>query len=150
MSDARHDVFFLAEFAAGAPSHAAQELATGAAGLARQSGGAAVGLAYGEGATDGAARLGAWGAARAVVLGADDAPAITHAAATAAAVGDGGLALLAPATPNGRDLAAAVVGLLGVPAFGPARATRFEDGALRVEASTLQGAWVTVSAASRP
>ena len=36
-------------------------------------------------------------------------------------------------------------GLLGVPAFGPARAVRFEDGRLRVEASTLQGSWVTVS-----
>jgi electron transfer flavoprotein alpha subunit len=139
------DVYFLAEFAAGAPAHSAQELASGAAQLARQSGGSAVALAYGEGAASGAAGLGAWGAARAVVLGDGTAPAITYAAAATAALGGGGLALLAPATPNGRDLAAATVGLLGVPAFGPARAVRFEDGRLKVEASTLQGAWVTVS-----
>lgn len=139
------DVYFLAEFAAGAPAHSADELASGAAELARQSGGSAVALAYGEGAGSGAAGLGAWGAARAVVIGDGAAPAITYAAAAADAVRGGGLALLAPATPNGRDLAAAAVGLLGVPAFGPARAVRFEDGHLRVEASTLQGSWVTVS-----
>jgi electron transfer flavoprotein alpha subunit len=139
------DVFFLAEFAAGAPAHSAQELASGASELARQSGGSAVALAYGEGASSGAAGLGAWGASRAVVLGDGTAPAITYAAATTAAVRGGGLALLAPATPNGRDLAAAAVGTLGLPAFGPARAVRLEDGRLRVEASTLQGSWVTVS-----
>jgi len=139
------DVFFLAEFVGGAPARSAQELATGAAALAKQSGGSAVGLAYGEGAAEGAAGLGAWGAARAVVLGDSNAPAITHAAAAASAVRDGELALLAPATPNGRDLAAAMVGLLGVPAFGPVRAVRFEDGRLRAEASTLQGTSVTIS-----
>jgi len=139
------DVFFLAEFAAGAHAHSAQELASGAAELARQTGGSAVGLAYGEGAAEGAASLGLWGAAMVLVLGDGSAPAITYGAALASAVRDGGAALLAPATPNGRDLAAAVVGLLGVPAFGPARAVRFEDGSLKVEASTLQGAWVTVS-----
>jgi len=139
------DVFFLAEFAAGAPAHTAQELASGAAELARQTGGSAVGLAYGEGAAKGAAGLGSWGATRALVLGDGSAPAITYGAALASAVRDGGAALLAPATPNGRDLAAAAVGLLGVPAFGPARAVRFEDGSLKAEASTLQGSWVTVS-----
>ena len=144
-SDANSDVFFLAEFAAGAPSHAAQELASGAASLAKQSGGSAVGLAYGEGAADGAPSLRTWGAARVLVLGTHAVPAITHAAAVASALRDGGVALLAPATPNGRDLAAATVGLLGVPAFGPARAVRFEEGGLKVEASTLQGAWVTIS-----
>jgi len=35
-------------------------------------------------------------------------------------------AVLAPATPNGRDLAAALVGLLDLPAFGPVRAVRVE------------------------
>src|SRR5437763_16420876 len=144
-SDAKSDVFFLAEFAAGAPSHAAQELASGAASLTKQSGGSAVGLAYGEGAVDGAPSLRTWGAARVLVLGTHAVPAITHAAAVASALRDGGVALLAPATPNGRDLAAATVGLLSVPAFGPARAVRFEEGGLKVEASTLQGAWVTIS-----
>ena len=139
------DVFFLAEFASGAQAHSAQELASGAAELARQTGGSAVGLAYGEGAAEGAASLGSWGAARVLVLGDGSAPAITYGAALASAVRDGGTALLAPATPNGRDLAAAAVGLLGVPAFGPARAVRFEDGSLKAEASTLQGTWVTVS-----
>jgi len=138
------EVFFLAEFA-GTPARSAQELATGAAKLAREAGGQAVGLAYGEGAADGAAALGTWGAARVIVLGDSNAPVITHAAAAASAIRDGGLALLAPATPNGRDLAAAMVGLLGVPAFGPVRAVRFEDGRLRAEASTLQGTSVTIS-----
>ena len=138
------DVFFLAEFA-GTPARSAQELASGAATLAQEAGGQAVGLAYGEGAADSAAALGTWGAARVIVLGDTNAPAITHAAAAASAIRDGGLALLAPATPNGRDLAAAMVGLLGVPAFGPVRAVRFEDGRLRAEASTLQGTSVTIS-----
>jgi electron transfer flavoprotein alpha subunit len=109
------------------------------------SGGAAVALAYGEGAADGAAGLGAWGASRAVVLGEASVPAITLAHAAAEAVRGGGAALLAPATPNGRDLAAALVGLLRLPAFGPVRAVRHEGGHLRAEASTLQGSAITIS-----
>jgi electron transfer flavoprotein alpha subunit len=140
-----NDVFFLAEFAAGSPAHSAQELATGAAELAKAGGGVAVGLAYGDGATDGAADLGSWGAGRAVVVGTGNEPVITFAPDAAEAVRDGGLALLGPATPNGRDLAAALVGLLGLPAFGPVRAARVEDGKLRVEMATLQGTVITIS-----
>ena len=141
-----NDILFLAEFAAGAPARSALELATGAAELAGQSGGAAVGLAYGPGAGDGAAGLGASGAARVIVLGDEDRPAITHAAALVAAVRDaGGLALLAPATPNGRDLAAALVGSLHLPAFGPVRAARIADGAIETEQATLQGSVITTS-----
>jgi electron transfer flavoprotein alpha subunit len=140
-----NDIFFLAEFSGGEAARSAQELATGAAGLAEQSGGSAVALAYGEGAQDGAASLGAWGATRAIVLGEGTGPAVGYAAAAAAAIGDGGTALLAPATPNGRDLASSLVGRLGLPAFGPVRAVRIEAGALRAEASTLQGTHVTVS-----
>ena len=81
-----NDILFLAEFAAGAPARSALELATGAAELATQSGGSAVGLAYGPGAADGAAALGGHGAARVVVLGDEDRPAITYAAAAVAAV----------------------------------------------------------------
>ena len=55
------------------------------------------------------------------------------------------LALLAPATPNGRDLAAALVGLLDLPAFGPVRAARVEDGKVRTEQATLQGSIITLS-----
>ena len=140
-----NDIAFLAEFAGGAPSRSALELAAGAATLAKQSGGAAVALAYGTGAA-GAASLGAAGAARAVVLGDDAGPAITHGQAAAAAVRDlAPLAVLAPATPNGRDLAAALVGLLGLPAFGPVRAVRVEDGKLSTEQATLQGTVITVS-----
>jgi electron transfer flavoprotein alpha subunit len=140
------DVAFLAEFADGQPARSALELAAGAAELAQAAGGAAVGLAYGAGARSGAAGLGAAGAARVVVLGDDAAPAITVAPALAAAVSEAPLlALLAPATPNGRDLAAALVGLLGVPAFGPVRAAAISDGRLQVEQSTLQGAVITVS-----
>jgi len=141
-----NDVAFLAEFADGQPARSALELAAGAAELAQAAGGAAVGLAYGAGARSGAAGLGAAGAARVVVLGDEAAPAITVAPGLAAAVSEAPLlALLAPATPNGRDLAAALVGLLGVPAFGPVRAAAISDGRLQVEQSTLQGAVITVS-----
>jgi electron transfer flavoprotein alpha subunit len=141
-----NDIFFLAEFAVGRPARSALELSAGAKELVSQSGGSAVGLAYGEGAADGAAGLGAAGAGRVVVLGSDAAPAISFAAAAAAAVREAEpLALLAPATPNGRDLAAALVGLLDLPAFGPVRAARVENGKLRTEQATLQGSVVTVS-----
>ena len=140
-----NDILFLAEFAAGTPARSALELATGAAELASQSGGSAIGLAYGAGASDGAAALGAQGAARAIVLGNEDRPAITYAPALVAATRDAGLALLAPATPNGRDLAAAVVGSLHVPAFGPVRAVRIADGVVESEQATLQGSVVTTS-----
>ncbi len=141
-----NDIAFLAEFADGQPARSALELAAGAAELASASGGAAVGLAYGPGAKSGAAGLGAAGAAKVVVLGDENVPAVTVAAPLAAAVRDlTPQALLAPATPNGRDLAAALVGLLGVPAFGPVRAAAITDGRLRVEQSTLQGTVITVS-----
>lgn len=140
-----NDILFLAEFSAGKPARSALELATGAAELASQSGGSAVALAYGSGAIDGAAALGAHGAARAIVLGDEDRPAITYAAAVVAAARDGGLALLAPATPNGRDLAAALIGKLELPAFGPVRAARVADGVLETEQATLQGSVITTS-----
>ena len=140
-----HDVLFLAEYAGGRPARSALELATGAAELAAAAGGQAVGLAYGPGAGDGAA-LGSHGAARVLILGDDDRPAIAYAGALAAAVGDAdALALLAPATPNGRDLAAALVGLLDLPAFGPVRAARVADGTVETEQATLQGSVITTS-----
>jgi electron transfer flavoprotein alpha subunit len=58
---------------------------------------------------------------------------------------EGGLALLAPATPNGRDLAAALVGSLDLPAFGPVRAARVTDGVVETEQATLQGRVITTS-----
>ena len=140
-----NDILFLAEFAGGTPARSALELATGAAELASQSGGSAVALAYGSGAADGAAGLGAYGANRVIVLGDEDRPAITHAPAAVAAARDAGLALLAPATPNGRDLAAALVGSLDLPAFGPVRAARVSDGVLETEQATLQGSVITTS-----
>ncbi|MGI8659141.1 MAG: electron transfer flavoprotein subunit alpha/FixB family protein [Candidatus Limnocylindria bacterium] len=140
-----NDILFLAEFAAGRPARSSLELAAGAAELASQSGGAAVALAYGPGAADGAAELGASGASRAIVLGDDDRPAITYAPAAVAAVRDAGLAVLAPATPNGRDLAAALVGSLDLPAFGPVRAARVVDGILETEQATLQGSVITTA-----
>ena len=140
-----NDIAFLAEFSGGSPTHAALELAAGAAELAGASKGDAVALAYGPGAAA-AAALGAAGASQVVVLGDDTSPAITHATAAAAAIHDlSPLALLAPATPNGRDLAAALVGLLGLPAFGPVRAVRIEGGRVRTEQATLQGTVITVS-----
>ena len=141
-----NDIAFLAEFADGQPARSALELAAGAGELARASGGAAVGLAYGPGAKSGAAGLGAAGAAQVVVLGDETVPAITMAGPLAATVGElQPQVLLAPATPNGRDLAAALVGLLGLPAFGPARAATIDGGSLRVEQSTLQGTVITVN-----
>jgi electron transfer flavoprotein alpha subunit len=80
-----------------------------------------------------------------VVLGDADLPAIAFAPAAVAAARDGGLALLAPATPNGRDLAAALVGTLHLPAFGPVRAARVVDGVLETEQATLQGSVITTS-----
>jgi electron transfer flavoprotein alpha subunit len=142
------DIAFLAEFAAGKPSRAALELATGAARLAGTSGGAAVGLAYGPGAAQETAGLGRFGADRVVVLGDEDAPAITVAPAAIAVVRETApLAVLAPATPNGRDLAAALVGGLDLPAFGPARAIEVVDGKVRCEMATLQGSVITTSEA---
>jgi electron transfer flavoprotein alpha subunit len=141
-----NDILFLAEFAGGKPARSALELATGAAELAGQSGGAAVALAYGPGASDGAAGLGAQGAARVIVLGDEDRPAVTYASAAVAAVrGGDALAVLAPATPNGRDLAAALVGTLHLPAFGPVRAARVVDGVLETEQATLQGSVITTA-----
>ena len=140
------DILFLAEFSGGKPARSALELATGAAELAGQSGGSAVALAYGPGATDGAAGLGAHGAARAIVLGDEDRPAVAYAGSAIAAVrGADALAVLAPATPNGRDLAAALVGTLHLPAFGPVRAARVTDGALETEQATLQGSVITTA-----
>ena len=140
-----NDILFLAEFAGGRPARSALELATGAAELASQSGGSAIALAYGPGASDGAAGLGAHGAARAIVLGDEDRPAITYAPAAIAAAREGGLAVLAPATPNGRDLAAALVGTLHLPAFGPVRAARVAGGVLETEQATLQGSVITTA-----
>jgi electron transfer flavoprotein alpha subunit len=140
------DVFFLAEFSGGEPARSALELAAGAARIAEESGGAAVALAYGPGSAKGAAGLGAHGARRAIVLGDDPAPAITYAGSAAVAVKAGEpLVVLAPATPNGRDLAAALVGLLGLPAFGPARAISVAGGRIRSEQGTLQGTVITLS-----
>jgi len=139
------DILFLAEFAGGSPARSTLELAAGAAELASRSGGSAVALAYGPGAADGAAGLGAHGAARVVVLGDEERPAITYAPPAIAAARESGLALLAPATPNGRDLAAALVGSLHLPAFGPVRAARVTDGTIELEQSTLQGSVITTS-----
>ena len=139
-----NDVFFLAEFADGRAQRSALELAAGAAQLAAGSGGRAVALAYGPGAAAGAAALGAQGAERAVLLGDEDRPAVTFAAGAAAAVRDG-LVLLAPATPNGRDIGAALVGMLNVPAFGPVSGVAVENGSVRATQATLQGSMVTVS-----
>ncbi|HET9878517.1 MAG TPA: electron transfer flavoprotein subunit alpha/FixB family protein [Candidatus Limnocylindria bacterium] len=141
-----NDIFFLAEFADGAPQRSALELAAGATELAAASGGNVVALAYGPGAGDGAAGLGAHGVARAIVLRDDAAPAITAGPAAVEAVRAASpLAVLAPATPNGRDLAAALVGLADLPAFGPVRAVRVVDGIVETEQATLQGSVVTTS-----
>jgi electron transfer flavoprotein alpha subunit len=140
------DIAFLAEFVDGKPSRAALELAAGAAELAGAAGGAAVGLAYGPAADAGAASLGAAGADRVVVLGTDAAPAVTVAGPLVATIRDDApAAVLAPATPNGRDLAAVLVGALGLPAFGPIRAVRMDGGQIRCEMSTLQGSVITIS-----
>ncbi len=140
------DIAFLAEFTEGRPARSALELAAGAAELAEADGGAAVGLAYGPGAGEGAAALGAAGASRVVVLDFAAAPAVTVSGPLVATVRDlQPRAVLAPATPNGRDLAAVLVGALGLAAFGPIRAVRMEGGQVRCEMSTLQGSVITVS-----
>ena len=138
------DVAFLAEFAEGQPTRAALELAAGAAELA--AGDAAIGLAYGPGAADGAGSLGAAGAGRVLVLDSSGAPAVTVAGQLISSVqAEAPAAVLVPATPNGRDLAAVLVGALGLPAFGPIRAVRMDGGHIRCEMSTLQGSVITIS-----
>jgi electron transfer flavoprotein alpha subunit len=140
------DVLFLAEFADGSPNRSALELATGAARLAAAAGGQAVGLSYGEGARAAGAQLGRFGASRVIVLRDDAGPPVTAAPAAIAAVRAADpLAVLAPATSNGRDLAAALMGALDAPAFGPARAVEIADGSVEVEMATLQGSAVTRS-----
>ncbi|HET9498009.1 MAG TPA: electron transfer flavoprotein subunit alpha/FixB family protein [Candidatus Limnocylindria bacterium] len=140
------DVAFLAEFADGQPSRAALELAAGAAELAEATGGAAVGLAYGPGAADGAGALGPAGADRVLVLDSSASPAVTVAGQLADTVQrEAPTAVLVAATPNGRDLAAVLVGALGLPAFGPIRAVRMDGGHIRCEMSTLQGSVITIS-----
>jgi electron transfer flavoprotein alpha subunit len=139
------EIAFFAEYADGEPARSALELAAGAANLASQAGGGALALAYGPGAAA-AAGLGAFGAAKVIILGDDTAPAISHATVAAAAIRAAApLAVLAPATPNGRDLAASLVGLLGLPAFGPVRAVRVDGGRVQTEQATLQGTVITVS-----
>ncbi len=139
-----NDIFFLAEFADGHAQRSAAELAAGAAALAAQSGGDVIALAYGAGAGTGAAALGGHGASRAIVLGDDAGPAIAHASQAASAARDA-LVVLAPATPNGRDIAAAMVGILGAPAFGPVSEVRLENATLHTRQSTLQGSFITDS-----
>ncbi len=134
------DILFLAEFSGGTPARSALELATGAAELAA----AVRRIGRGAGVRGGSRRRAPrpsarHGAARAIVLGDDDRPAITYAPAAVAAARDAGLALLAPATPNGRDLAAALVGSLHLPAFGPVRAARITDGMLETRAGHAPG-----------
>ena len=90
--------------------------------------------------------LGAHGATRAIVLGDEERPAVAYAGAAVAAVREAeALAVLAPATPNGRDLAAALVGTLHLPAFGPVRAARVTGGVLETEQATLQGSVITTA-----
>lgn len=140
------DISFLAEFTDGQPARSALELAAGAAELAAAAGGTAVALAYGPGASGEAASLGPAGASRVVVLDSSSNPAVTAAGPLISTVRElQPQAVLAPATPNGRDLAAMLVGALGLPAFGPIRAVRMEGGQVRCEMSTLQGSVITVS-----
>lgn len=140
------DFAFLAEFADGQPSRSALELAAGAAELAEATGGAAVGLAYGPGAADGAGALGPAGADRVLVLDSSASPAVTVAGQLADTVQrEAPTAVLVAATPNGRDLAAVLIGALGLPAFGPIRAVRMDGGHIRCEMSTLQGSVITIS-----
>ncbi len=141
-----NDIYFLAEFNDGSAGRSALELAAGASALAADAGGQAVALAYGTGAASGAAGLGAAGAARALVLFDERRPAVAAAPGVAAALRAGQpRMLLAPATPEGRDVAAAVIGLLDLPAFAPVRSVTLDDGAVRTEQATLQGSVVTVS-----
>jgi electron transfer flavoprotein alpha subunit len=140
------DIAFLAEFTDGQPARSALELAAGAAELATAAGGTAVGLAYGPDASTGAPALGPAGAGRVIVLDSSTNPAVTAAGPLIATIRDlEPQAVLAPATPNGRDLAAVLVGALGLAAFGPIRAVRMEGGQVRCEMSTLQGSVITVS-----
>ena len=136
----------------GQPTRLAQELATLARGLAADAGADAVGVVLGAGASTVQAAGTALAAYLPVVLTVDIPGAAEHAVAAAAAPALAALVrerrpavVLVGSSPDGKDLAGALAGLLDRAVLVNGAAVRWTDGAPSVEMSTFGGRLVTQS-----
>jgi electron transfer flavoprotein alpha subunit len=144
------DLVVFAEQEQGIPHRVALELCTGARGLAAELGGQAVAIAFGPGARDAAAALGAHGAARVLVapdpLFAEYGPA-AQADGLIQLLRDGMLsgaarptAVLLPSTSDGRDIAGRLSARLGLGVLANAIQLSVEAGRLVSQQSAFEGA----------
>jgi electron transfer flavoprotein alpha subunit len=136
----------------GQPTRLAQEVATLARGLAAEAGAAAVGVVLGAGAPALETAGTVYAAYLPAVLTVDVPGAADHAAAAAAAPALAALVrertpalVLVGASPDGKDLAGALAGLLDRAVLVNGAAVRWTDGTPTVEMSTFGGRLVTQS-----
>ena len=136
----------------GQPTRLAQEVATVARGLAAQAGADAVGVVLGAGAPALETAGTAYAAYLPAILTVDVPPAADHAAAAAVAPALAALVrerkpalVLVGASPDGKDLAGALAGLLDRAMLVNGAAVRWTDGVPTVEMSTFGGRLVTQS-----
>ncbi len=136
----------------GQPTRLAQEVATVARGLAAEAGADAVGVVLGAGAPALATAGTAYAAYLPAILTVDVPSAADHAAAAAVAPALAALVrerkpalVLVGASPDGKDIAGALAGLLDRAVLVNGAAVRWTDGAPTVEMSTFGGRLVTQS-----
>ncbi|MFN8620597.1 MAG: electron transfer flavoprotein subunit alpha/FixB family protein [Chloroflexota bacterium] len=140
-------ILAIGEIANGAPTRLTLELATLARGLAASSGLTASVLLAGEGASGAAAEVAAYGVPVVAVDVPTDGPTAAATAAQAAAL----TAERAPdwvligASPDGKDVAGALVGLTDLPVLVNGSAVTWADGGPQTEMSTFGGRLVTQS-----
>jgi len=139
----------------GQPTRLTLELATLARGLAADAGANAVGVVLGAGGATVQAAGSAFAAYLPAVLTVEVPAAADHAVAAAVAPGLAALVrerkpatVLFGASPDGKDLAGAVAGLLDRAVVVNGAAVRWTDGAMTVEMSTFGGRLVTQSVPS--
>ena len=146
-----NDILIFGEQEDGAPHRVAAELATGAAGLAREMGGRAIGMTVGRGARDAAQALGEFGLEH-VICAPDEALTTfgVHAQAYALAQAVRAhepAAVLLPATNDGRDVAARLSAILGCGILCNAIRLSVSDGRIVSEHGAFDGAML-ISCAS--
>ncbi len=128
------DIFMFGEQTNGTPHRVATELATGAAKLAAESGGQAVGVVLGRGAKEAATTLAGYGLNHIYYIAADDLSDYgVHAQAHALAAilrERQPLAVLLPSTNDGRDMAGRLSAVLDVGLLCNAARLFFDDGKL--------------------
>ncbi|MFI5255096.1 MAG: electron transfer flavoprotein subunit alpha/FixB family protein [Candidatus Limnocylindrales bacterium] len=142
-------VWAVVDVAGGAPTRLSLEVATLARDLAAAAGGEAAGIVIGTGAAGAAEEVAAYLADVVAV------EAVTEAGRPAAGIIAPRLAaliaerrpdiVLLPASPDGRDVAGLVAGLLDLPVLVSAGGVRWSDGAPVVEMSTFGGRLITES-----